>query len=296
MTPLRLALDAGSPWANDAGYLLARHRGYYRDEGIELEIARPYSAATGDIRCLTPYRLMVEVERGAGLRSVAAVNDTTFESLIYDRDHRPVDKLLDLEGRRVAVPPSPRLQEVLTTVMEEHAVDPSRVEFLEYRTADPDPLDIASATIDALWGYPWVWQGVLARAAREEIAWYTAPELGAPYTHARVLAVPADRAAAEPELVRAVLRATARGFRAAADDPHTAAGVLAALLPGSSVQALELCVRACVSTWALERWGRHDAELLAPYAKWLASRGLLSWAQGHGPEFTDEYLPAEGGG
>ena len=295
MTPLRLDFDAASPWANDAGYYVAQARGYYGEEGIELEItgrgpAGPGTAGSRDIACISPYRLMVEVEQGADLRSVAAVNNTTFESLIYDR-RTPVDKLLDLEDRRVAVPRSARLQQLLSTVMEQHAAEPSRVELIEYCSGDPDPLEIASGAFYALWGYPWAWNGVLARRESEDIAWYTASELGAPYTHHRVLAVCRARAEKEPELVRAFLRATLRGFEAAATDPLRAAAVLSGAVPEIESEGLELSVRACVPAWGLDAWGRHDMELLLPYARWLASEGLLSWAQGHDAEFSDAYLP-----
>ncbi|MFO7780688.1 MAG: hypothetical protein R6W94_03600, partial [Spirochaetia bacterium] len=95
----------------------------------------------------------------------------------------------------------------------------------------------------------------------------------------------------EPELVRAFLRATYRGFLAAAADPPGAAAVLAGAVPEIANAGLELSVRACIPAWALDRWGRHDMELLVPYARWAASEGLLSWAQGHGAEFSDAYLP-----
>lgn len=295
MTPLRLDFDAASPWANDAGYFVAHHRGYYREEGIDLEIASSDSAGTRDVSCISPYRLMVAVEQGVDLRSVAAVDNTTFESLIYDR-RTPIDKLLDLEGRRVAVPRSARLQQLLSTVMEQHAAERSRVELIEYSSADPDPLEIASGAFYALWGYSWAWNGVLARGESEDIAWYTVPELGAPYTHHRVLAVAGAWAEKQPELVRAFLRATFRGFKAAAADPPGAAAVLTGAAPEIATEGLELSVRACIPAWALDRWGHHDMELLGPYARWAASEGLLSWAQGHGAEFSDDYLPPVDGG
>jgi NitT/TauT family transport system substrate-binding protein len=285
MTALKLDFDSAAPWANDAGYFVAQARGYYREEGIDLEIADDR-----DVACISPYRLMLAVEQGEDLRSVAAVDNTTFESLIYDR-RTPVDKLIDLEGRRVAVPQCARLQQLLLTVMGEHAAEPARVELLEYGSAGPDSLEIASGAFHAAWGYPWARNGVLARAESEDIAWYTAPELGAPYTHHRVLAVSGARAEKEPELIRAFLRATYRGFMAAAADPPGAAAVLAGAVPDVETAALELSVRACIPAWALEAWGRHDMELLLPYARWAASEGLLSWAQGHGAEFSDAYLP-----
>jgi NitT/TauT family transport system substrate-binding protein len=304
MTYTRLNLDFYHPWANNAGYYVARARGYYHEEGIDLDITPydPYredslhrlAAGEIDVACNYPQRLMRHLEDGDALLSVAAVNDTTFESLIYDR-RKPVDKLIDLEGRRVATPHSPRARQVLRHVMAEHGADPAAVEFVEYYPAEPDPLDIERGAFDAVWGSYWGWEGILSQLADEHITWYTAPELGAPYIHNQILAVTRERAAAEPDFVRAFLRATARGFRDAAADPQAAGAAMVLVAPMFSRQQLAVAVEACAPTWGLEAWGRHDFDLIRPYALWLTTEGFLSWTKGHDGEFTDSFLPARAG-
>jgi NitT/TauT family transport system substrate-binding protein len=301
MTYARLNLDFYHPWANNAGYYVARERGYYREVDIDLDITAydPFredslhrlAAGEIDVACNYPQRLMKHTEDGDELLSVAAVNTTTFESLIYDR-RKPVDKLLDLEGRRVATPRSPRVRQVLRRVMEEHAADPAAVEFVEYYPGEPDPLEIETGAFDAVWGSYWGWEGILSRRANEHITWYTAPELGAPSIHNQILAVTRERAEGDGAFVRAFLRATARGFRDAAADPGRAAEVMVMVAPTFSRAQFAAAIAACAPTWGLDAWGGHDLDLIRPYAQWLTGEGFLSWTKGHDGEFTDAFLPA----
>lgn len=300
MNYLRLNLDFYHPWANNAGYYVGRALGYYREEGIDLDISSydPYREdslhrlARGeiDVACNYPQRLMKHTEKGDEVISVAAINNTTFESLIYDLQ-RPVNKLADLEGRRVATPHSPRSRQVLRRVMEQHGADPEKVTFLEYHPAEPDPLEIESGAFDAVWGSYWGWEGILSQLRNERIRWYTAPELGAPYIHNQILAVSRERVAVEPDLVRGFLRATARGFRAAAADPEGAGDVMVMVAPMFTRSQFATAVATCAPTWSLDTWGRHDGEQIRTYASWLAQEGFLSRREGHEKAFSDDLLP-----
>lgn len=299
MTYARLNLDFYHPWANNAGYYVARHLGYYAEVGIDLDITAydPYrqdslhrlAAGEIDVACNYPQRLMKHVEAGDALLSVAAVNNTTFESLIYHR-RAPITSVRDLEGLRVATPHSPRVRQVLRRLIEGHGGDPGKVKFIEYYPEEPDPLEIESGAFDAVWGSYWGWEGVLSRLANSEISWFTAPELGAPYIHNQILAVARERAEQDPEFVRAFLEATRRGFADAAAAPSMTAEVMVKVAPTFSREQFRVSVETCAPTWALERWGRHNSELILPYADWLAREGFINGGVDHSTEFTDRFL------
>lgn len=305
MVDLTLHLDSSRHWANQAGYLMAQEKNFYQEEGINLRIraADPQGAGSGaddslhrlsrgevDVACNHPQRLMRHVELGDDVLSVAAVNDSGFESLIFD-NRRPVTKMLDLEGNRVSTPPSARVQHMLRTVMEQHGADPDRVEFVERDGGQQDPLQIQNGRFDAVWGGYWAWDGVLSQLECDQIDWYTAPELGAPDIHHSVLAVRGEVAREYPELIRAFLRATFRGFTAAAKAPEIAAAGMARIEPRYSPEALAAAISASASTWNLQGWGSHDMSLVGDYATWLVREGFLYWFQRHDSGFTDAFLP-----
>jgi len=299
MTYTRLNLDFYHPWANNAGYYVARHRGYYRDAGIDLDITAydPYredslhrlAAGEIDVACNYPQRLMKHVEEGDQLISVAAVNTTTFESLIYHR-RTPITSPRDLEGLRVATPHSPRVRQVLRRLMERSGANPANIEFVEYYPAEPDPLEIESGAFDAVWGSYWGWEGILSHMANPEITWHTAPDLGAPYIHNQILAVTRERVERDPDFVRSFLSATKQGFVEAAADPAMAGEVMVKVAPTFSREQFRLAVETCSPTWGLEQWGRHNMDLILPYAKWLAQEDFIEGTADHSSEFTDRFL------
>jgi len=110
-------------------------------------------------------------------------------------------------------------------------------------------------------------------------------------SHNQILAVARERADSEPELVRAFLRATARGFAAAAADPQAAAGAMVMVAPMFARAQFAAAVATCAPTWSLDDWGRHDEELVRTYAGWLADEAFLSWRAGHESAFSNDFLP-----
>jgi NitT/TauT family transport system substrate-binding protein len=303
MRYVRLNLDFYHPWANNAGYYVARARGYYRNEGIDLDITS-YDPFRDDslhrllrgeieVACNYPQRLMLHVQDGADLVSTAAVNSTTFESLIYD-GRRPIRSVHDLEGKTIGTPRSPRVREVLRYTMENAGADPGAVTFREYYPAEPDPLEIRSGKIDAVWGSYWSWEGVLAKREDPHIEWFKAPDLGAPYIHNQILAVRGKTAEEDSDFVRNFLEATRKGFEEAAAGPEAAAEIMVMVAPVFSADEFAAAIRACSKTWNLENWGSHDRENIESYAQWLASRGILRNSEGHLDHFTDRFLGPDG--
>lgn len=284
MKYVRMNLDFYHPWANNAGYYLARANGHYEREGIDLDITSydPYRQDSlhrllrgeVEVACNYPQRLMLHAEKGADLLSVAAVNSTTFESLIYD-NRWPIESVKALEGKTVGTPHSPRVRQVLRYMMQKAGADPGTLNFVEYYPAEPNPLHIEKGKIDAVWGSYWSWEGVLARMENTHITWHRAPDLGAPFIHNQILAVQRRTAEENPDLVRGFLRASRKGFEEAAADPQKAAESMVMVAPNFSVEQFTAAVRACAPTWNISVWGSHDLENIRSYARWLASQELL---------------------
>lgn len=300
MKYIRLNLDFYHPWANNAGYYVARAHNYYKEEGIDLDITSydPYREDSLhrlirgeiDIACNYPQRLMLHTEKGDEAVSVAAVNSTTFESLIYD-DRKPINSVKDLENKTIGTPQSPRVRQILRYVMEQNGVDPKKVNFVEYYPAEPDPLTINKGEIDAVWGAYWSWEGVLAKLQNPHIKWFQSPELGAPFIHNQVLAVRKETAKTEANIIKSFLKATKRGFAAAAANPEDAAEIMIKVAPMFTVKDFSAAIIACTPTWNLENWGSHDMDNIQSYASWLNSQNMLKSDQGHLNAFTQDFLP-----
>jgi ABC-type nitrate/sulfonate/bicarbonate transport system substrate-binding protein len=175
-------------------------------------------------------------------------------------------------------------------MMEREGADPDRARLIEFFPAEPDPLDIAGGDIDCVYGSFWGWEGALARLENENIRWKEVSELGAPWCHSQIIAVNRTLAENEPGLVTGFLRATGRGFAAAAMEPERAAESMIMVAPVFTRAQFTAAVGLIAPTWRTgPGWGTHNLPLIRDYAQWLSRKGFLAHTC-HDQEFTDELL------
>ena len=298
-----MVLDFYHPWANNAGFYLGREKGFYEEEGIDLDI-RSYDPYRGDALQRVyrkeadfafnyPHRLMKLNEEGAHLVSVAACNSRSFEALIYD-DRKDIRGFEDLEGKVIGVPRSPRVLTKLKYMMKRAGRDPGKVTLKEFYPTEPDPLKIQEGLIDCIYGSYWGWEALLAQLAEPYINWKEISELGAPYCHNHVIAVDQRLASESPGLIRGFLKATFMGFREAEAHPDEAAEAMIMVAPTFTLYQFEKIIEKISNTWNIGNWGRHNYSLIASYSRWFAEQGFISEAEGHEADFTDEFLPGLG--
>jgi NitT/TauT family transport system substrate-binding protein len=117
-------------------------------------------------------------------------------------------------------------------------------------------------------------------------------EIGAPRYHGYLLGTREETVEREPELARAFLAATARGFATAASDTAATRAVLERVLPYFPRQVIAESLRLIAPTWTHDgHWGVQRDELIGPYATWLAEHGVLGSAEAAIDATTNELLP-----
>jgi ABC-type nitrate/sulfonate/bicarbonate transport system substrate-binding protein len=287
MTPLRVMLDYVHPWPNAAGFYVARERGWYREAGLEVELTT-HEYGRGDtlsylarsevtFGMFPSNRLLVRREHHEPLIGIAAINHTGLETIQARRD-RGISRPRDLEGKRIAYGPTPRGRAMVAHLIAADGGDPSLVETVDSATHELTPEYLIESGVDALFGGYWCWD-VLSRAVAPEqfITWPVA-EIGAPAYHSYLLGTQEWTVRSNPELVRAFLHATARGFYAAASDQERTVAVLHREIPYQPAWRLAESLALVATTWFHEgRWGvQREQELIAPYAAWLTAHGILA--------------------
>ncbi|HEV8194294.1 MAG TPA: ABC transporter substrate-binding protein, partial [Ktedonobacterales bacterium] len=155
---------------------------------------------------------------------------------------------------------------------------------------DAEKLDILAALyageIDLAWGF-YAWEGLQAELAGQHLRHFFVAEHGVPNEYFPLLFTSRALAEREPELVRAFVRATGRGYRFAAEQPDTAAVHFLRQVPAELLPALgdELVRRS--ARWLAPRfaqlatptvaWGWHDDD------RWRAFAAFVrELAQEHG--------------
>jgi NitT/TauT family transport system substrate-binding protein/putative hydroxymethylpyrimidine transport system substrate-binding protein len=226
-----------TPNAVHAGLYAAAERGWFSDEGVDLEIREPgestdapklLQAGRAEFAVLDINDWGIAGERGLDLVPVAALVQVPLAAVIAG-DREQVRRPRDLEGLTVGVTGLPSDDAVLDRIVVSDGGEPSAV---ERTTIGFDSVAaLAAGRVDAATAF-WNAEGVALR------------ELGVPTREFRVgdqtgkpfpeLLVVASRelTESEPELVAAVRAGVERGYALAADDPEAALAALLDGLPG----------------------------------------------------------------
>lgn len=282
MRRARLVLEYFHPWPNSAGFYVARANGWFEEAGIDLEIRTPdpgrgdslAALVRGDVdfAVFPSNRMLVRRERGEGIRALAAVNQRGLET-VRTRVDSGIERLRDLEGRRIALNPTPRGLAVVRDLVVRDGGDPDRVIIVDAGVRELDPADGFGGRADATFGSYWAWDNLLTDyPPHHERVWRVDEHLGVGY-HSYLLGA---MGSVDPSLASAVTSVAARGYRAAADEPSAAAELLDSVIPYFPERVIARSLEEITPTWFADGiWGTVRPELLGPYARWLAGHRIL---------------------
>ena len=235
--PVTLMLD-WVPNTNHTGFFVAQSKGYFTDEGLQVEIVQPgevyaeQAVAGGAADFGVSFQEQVTLARGDGvpLVSIAALlqhNTSAFAA----RGGLEVKSPADWEGLRYGSFGSPFERPTIDALVTCAGGDASRVQWIE--TGFTDPLSLLEQNqIDLAWIF-YGWQGIQAQQlgvdldlVRMEDHFDCIPDYYTP-----ILITSESVLAERPELVRSFVRAVARGYTFAAEQPDQAAEILLAAAP-----------------------------------------------------------------
>ncbi|OMP68848.1 ABC transporter substrate-binding protein, partial [Agrobacterium tumefaciens] len=99
----------------------------------------------------------------------------------------------------------------------------------------------------------------------------------------------------DPELVKAFMRATSKGYNHAIEQPEDAAALLSKAVPDLDAK-LVLASQKWLSPRYQDdapRWGEQKAEVWSGYADWMFERKLLEKELDADSAFTNDFLPEQ---
>lgn len=297
--PIRVTLSLDwVPNTNHSGFYVAQDKGYYAEEGLEVEIqipADPAAAlrqvATGHTEFGVSFQEEVTVARANDIPvvSLAAIiqhNTSAFAALKESGITRPKD----FEGKKYGSYGLPLEPPVIEGLMRCDGGDFSRTEFVDVG------FDAFPALVNKQVDYIWIflaWDGIQAEIKGIELN--TIPLYGSciPDYYTPVIIAGETTIAERPEVVRRFMSATARGYEYAIAHPEEAAEILLRYAPENDP---ELVRRS--QAWLSPRyqadapqWGWQKPEVWQAFADWLYSNGLLPKAIDPMAAFTNEFLP-----
>ena len=281
-TEVSLALD-WFPNSNHAGFYVALERGYYRDEGLDVNIFVPANpedvlktVGAGRDDFGVSYQAEVLLARGEGVpvKSIAAMVQHPLNSIMALKESG-ITRPSDLAGKKVGVTGIP-FEEALFQAMLEHeglSIDDVTVVNVGF---DLGPALIGKK-VDAIVGAYWTHESIAMEMQGYPIEILRMEEWGVPDFYELVLVASEDKLSSDPDTVRRFLRATARGFADAIQDPAAAVAILVDANPETD-EALEtqgIGLLAPMWTEGASSFGEQTPERWQSLAQWMKDEGLL---------------------
>jgi len=274
-----LVLDF-QPNAVHAGIYAALSRGYYRDAGIDLDVQQP-SASTDAPKLLEAgkvqfaildiHDLAIARERGFDLVAVAPIVQRPLASVIAG-DPDSITRPRDLEGRTVGVTGLPSDDAVLDSVVSADGGDPAQVHRVTIGFNAVAAL--AAGRVDAATAF-WNAEGVTLKRQGIATRTFRVDDYGAPRYPELVLVTSGRTLNADPDLVRAAIQATKRGYVLAADQPTQALDDLLAADPSLDHDEQSAEMHALDEAHAFDPPGSFDFTTLRRWARWDAEHGIV---------------------
>jgi ABC-type nitrate/sulfonate/bicarbonate transport system substrate-binding protein len=300
---VRVVLDYLHPWPNSAGLFVARDRGWYAEAGLDVELSvhdygwgdtlEYLARGRAEFGLFPPNRLLVRRERGEALVAVAAINHEGLEAVQVAAKSR-VERPRDLAGRRVGYAFTPRGRAMVAGIVAVDGGDPDTLAAVDTGPAELTPEFLAASGLDATFGGYWSWDALTADpvAAEQTLVW-PMREVAVTRYHSYVLGTREALLDSDPGLVRAFLAATDRGYAAAAADLDRTADLLSRVIPYVPPWRLGRSLTLVAPTWFHDgAWGQLRDDLVAGYADFLASYGILAAPQAWPAAITTDFLPS----
>jgi len=288
-----------TPNTNHTGLYVALEKGYYRAEGLDVEIVQADNGSTaqpvgsGQVAFGVSYQEEVTQARvqGVPVKAIAAVIQHNTSGFAFPQD-KGIKTPKDFEGKTYGGWGSPMETAMLQAIMAKYGGDSSKVKEINIGAADV--LTSYEKDIDFSWIY-YGWTGIEAelRGIPLEIIMLKDEEPALDY-YTPVLITAEDTIKNNPALVKKFMRATSKGYTFAIEHPKAAGEILLKHAPELSKE-LVMASQAYLSKQYqadAARWGEMKEEVWQNYADWMFARNLLPQKFNGAEAFTNKFLPA----
>jgi ABC-type nitrate/sulfonate/bicarbonate transport system substrate-binding protein len=289
-----------SPNVNHTGIYVAVDKGWFADEGLDVEIVPvPDDGAdaligSGGADLGLSYQDNMAASLGSDnpmpYTAVAAVVQHN-TSGIMSREEDGITRPGLMEGTRYASWGNPVEQATVKQVVEDDGGDFSKVEIVTY-DVDDEVTGLKADMFDTVWVYEWwaVQNAKLQDYAVNYFSFRDIDELFDYYTP--VICANDDFASENPDIVKAFLRAAKKGYEFAAENPDEAAQILCDQVPELDADLIA-AAQASISPYYIsdaESWGVIDEDRWSAYYQWLNDNSLTENSFDPKSGWTADYL------
>ncbi len=290
-----------TPNTNHTGLYVAREKGYFAEEGLEVEIVQPPEdgavvlVASGKAQLGMSFQdYLAPAVAGSSALPVTAVAAVIQHNTsgIVSRKGEGMERPKGMEGKSYATWDMPVEKAMVQSVVEADGGDFGKVKLIPSTVTD-EVSALRSKSVDAIWIF-YAWAGVKMEVDGLETDYFAFSDLNPAFDYyTPVIVANNEFLKSDPETARAFLRAVSRGYKDAVDNPAEAAGILCAAAPELDGELAEASQEYLAGQYMAEvpQWGYIDPARWNAFYSWLNENGLSETEIPENAGFTNDYLP-----
>lgn len=290
-----------TPNTNHTGLFVAKDKGYFAEQGLDVDIVNPSSqgtleqlVATGNIDFGVSQQEQVTTARinDLPLVSLATIiqhNTSGFASL----KSKNIKTAKDFENKVYGGWGLPSETAVLTALMEKENADFNKIKMVNI--GETDQLAALNKDIDFTWIF-YGWTGIQAELRNQELNMLWLKDIDPALDYYTPVIVTNEKMIQEkPDLVRKFMKAVSDGYKFAIAHPDEAAEILIKNAPESDPEMIKKSQKWLSPRYQADapRWGEQKKSVWEAYAKWLYDNKLVPKMIDPSKAFTNEFLPQE---
>ena len=297
---ITLCLD-WTPNTNHTGIYVAEEKGYFADQGLEVEVVQPPEdgaemlVASGQAEFGVSFQDYIAPgaagENVLPITAIAAVVQHNTSGIV-SRKGEGMDRPKGLEGHKYATWDLPIELATLKNVVEGDGGDFDKVMLIPSTVTD-EVSALQTKAVDAIWIF-YGWAGVKMELEEMDIDYFAFADLNPVFDYyTPVIIGNNDFLENDPDTVKKFLKALKEGYQFAIDNPEEAVQILCKAAPELD-EELVLASQKYLSDQYIadaEKWGYIDPERWNAFYSWLNENGLVENEIPENAAFSNDYLP-----
>lgn len=289
-----------TPNTNHTGIYVALGKGYFEEEGLDVEIVQPPEG--GAPQLVGSGKAEFGIDFQDLMAPAFAKEDPLPVTAVATLIQHNTSGIISLKGNGIESPKgmsnktyttwdSPVEKAIIKSVVEADGGDYDSITMIPNSVTDV--ITALNTDIDAVWIF-YAWDGIATKVKGEETDYFAFKDIQPVFDYyAPILIGNNDYLEENGDEARKVLKAIARGYEYAIENPEDAAKILVEASPELDMELVLESQKWLANEYKSEvsQWGFIDGDRWDGFYSWLFEENLIEQEIPSGFGFTNDYLP-----